>query len=210
MSCKKCKANKCSCITNICINPLIYLFKHVFALIDNTPLSLVNTLTDTLQNGLSISNNEKFCCPDCKDGVYFVGNSTQFALLYTKLTQPNFKLCCQEHLAPAENWNFFQNIKGFDLDCCETDFNQAIQLWLNASALTNSITDLNTIIANGIYESSSFNEYSGMGILFNYLQLNNPELTEDDYLNILNIITTIGIVIECDDCRILIISQSVY
>lgn len=56
--------------------------------------------------------------------------------------------------------------------------------------------------AGGFFETSSYNGYSGMGILYNYLQLNKPTLSEIDYLNMLGILTKVGFKITCVDCRI--------
>ena len=65
-------------------------------------------------------------------------------------------------------------------------------------------------MATGNEESSSFNGYSGLGILFNYLQLNHPELTAEDYLNILGVIVNLGIVIQCNGCEMIISSTDTY
>jgi len=64
--------------------------------------------------------------------------------------------------------------------------------------------------AGGFFETSSYNGYSGMGILYNYLQLNKPTLSEIDYLNMLGILTKVGFKITCVDCRTNIQSIKVF
>lgn len=245
MSCKKCKTSKCTCETNICINPLIYLFKNVFSLVGTDSnnliplevlekiskqnsesgkmtgskesaataaiseegryiLDLPTALIETLLAGISISNNKNLCCPDCKRGVYFLGNAEVFLKL-----EEGADICCLEHLSTVETWLKVLEAIG-DTPCCNTDFNEAIQQWIDSSSSSTANFYLDDLIQLGILESSSFNGYSGLGILFNYLQLNHPELTDEDYLNILGVIVNLGVVIQCAGCEIIISSTETY
>ena len=40
MSCKKCKTNKCECEVTTCINPLIYMIKDAFSLVETSTNNL--------------------------------------------------------------------------------------------------------------------------------------------------------------------------
>jgi hypothetical protein len=57
---------------------------------------------------------------------------------------------------------------------------------------------------------SSFNGYSGLGILLNFLQLNYPNLDEVIYVLIMGVILTYGIVIKCDGCQIQFYTAQTY
>ena len=236
MSCKKCKTTKCTCEAVICINPLIYMMKSALALegtlssnfeiknnlidISNkcldpvTPiecgdyaLNLPEALYKILDSGITISNNKDFCCPDCKTGLYFLGSPQ----IFTSLTNNDVtlkKICCIEHYTTAATW--IQYLKNLDIKCCNTDFAEVINNWINASSTTSTYFYLDALTDLGLVESSSFNAYSGLGILFNFLQLNNPELTSEDYLNILGVIINLGVVIECNGCEMSISSVDTY
>lgn len=236
MSCKKCNSTKCTCSTNICINPLVYAIKSVFSLVgtdsdndqvlailsgitkDGSPgslpvpfdLNLSEALVEVLNNGISISNNKNLCCPDCKNGIYFLGGAENFKTLHLSLLNSTIRICCLEHASTIETWLKVLEETENQYKCCDTDFNEVVQQWFNASSSTSVNFYLDDILTIGVLESSSFNGYSGLGILFNYLQLNHPELTAEDYLNILGVIVNLGIVIQCDGCEMIIASVETY
>lgn len=165
-------------------------------------LDLPTALVEVLLGGSSISNNKNLCCPDCKNGVYFLGSAENFIDLYGTLDGTSTRICCLEHATTLSTWTNVQEALNEPLTCCNTDFADAFDLWINASSSSSALFYLDDILALGVLESSSFNGYSGLGILFNYLQLNHPELTPEDYLNILGLIVTLGLVIQCNDCEI--------
>ena len=128
-------------------------------------------------------------------------------------TDPGFvttKICCLDHASTVQTWADVLGVLKNQYECCNTDFNEIVQQWFNASSSTSVNFYLDDILKTGILESSSFNGYSGLGILFNYLQLNHPELTTEDYLNILGVIVNLGIVIQCNGCEMLIVSTETY
>lgn len=235
MGCKKCNTNKCTCEVTTCMNPLIYMFKGIFSLVgtesDNLQvleilasisnstgpiasptftLDITTALIETLTAGISISNNKNLCCPDCKNGVYFLGGAQNFIDLHTALSLSTTRICCLEHAATIETWLRVLEKTQDQYKCCDTDFNEAVYQWFNASSSTSVNFYLDDILAIGVLESSSFNGYSGLGILFNYLQLNHPELTAEDYLNILGVIVNLGIVIQCNGCEMIMASVETY
>jgi hypothetical protein len=165
------------------------------------PTALISVLT----SGISVSNNKNLCCPDCKSGLYTIGNlESMTALINTDAPE----LCCVEHMSSLQTWSTFSSTwnskyKG-DPKCCNTEFSDVIELWINASSSSNSNFYLDDVINTGIFETSSFNGLSGLGVLFNYLQLSYPTLTADDYLNILGIISSLGVVVSCDKCAMTI------
>ena len=170
-------------------------------------LDLTDALIEALTAGIIISNNKNLCCPDCKRGVYFLGSAEGFLIL----DESNVTFCCLEHLSSVETWlTVLESLGGTDIPCCHTDFNEAVQQWIESSSSSSANFYLDDLIDLGILESSSFNGYSGLGILFNYLQLTHPELTDEDYLNILGVIVNLGIVIQCNDCEMIISSTETY
>ena len=173
-------------------------------------LDLTTALIETLTAGISISNNKNLCCPDCKNGVYFLGGAQNFIDLYAALSLTTTRICCLEHASTVRTWMNVLDETNDQYACCNTDFNEAVQQWFSASSSTSVNFYLDDILEIGILESSSFNGYSGLGILFNYLQLNHPELTAEDYLNILGVIVNLGIVIQCNGCEMIIASTDTY
>jgi hypothetical protein len=168
----------------------------------NVPLALVQVLS----SGISVSNNKNLCCPDCKNGVYFLGGAEKFLQVFNIGTT----ICCLEHSSTIETWLNVLDETQNEYKCCNTDFNEAIQQWFNAASSSSANFYLDDILETGVLESSSFNGYSGLGILFNYLQLNHPELTAEDYLNILGVIVNLGGVIQCNGCEMIIASTETY
>ena len=204
--CKKCNSSKCKCETILCTNPLVYLVKSILPIVENYIPEIKDFVNNNPQVGiaanlyisepvqemlnLSMTNSGNLCCPDCKTGVYYLGNSNFFEQIL-KLGE-NF--CCVEYIGLDLNYN---------LKCCNTDFLNAIQNWIKQLAaydLANSSFSLNDI--SSIVESSSFNGYSGLGIVLEFLQLNYPDLDPIIYVLITGIILIYGIVIKCDGCKI--------
>jgi hypothetical protein len=330
MACVSCKTEKCSCSASICTNPLIYLIDEVFSLIgtqatDLTIYSALNQIVDVpltipttpyihnlstalmkvLKYGLSASSSKELCCADCNS------NKTSYYGNY-QLMSANTSIfptaCCLEYQSSPLLYNALITAVGSPVKCCDTDFVEIIQSWINSASpstapysasfyldklinastfgittavITNAgtlytpaaATTLNVALtggsgtgakatvvtlggivtsititaagqgytvgdtlglpsatftttgvvavftvtvttlitgAGGFFETSSYNGYSGMGILYNYLQLNKPTLNEIDYLNMLGILTKVGFKITCVDCRTNIQSIKVF
>lgn len=169
-------------------------------------LALVAVLT----KGISISNNTNLCCPDCNSGLYVVGSGQVMgSLLNVKDYVP--KLCCVEHQSSLEVWQEFkddwQNVyNNNEPKCCDTDFSDVMKLWTSSANSATANFYLNDLLIIGIFESSSFNTLSGLGILYNYLKTFHADFTAADYLNILGIIVHLGLVVECNNCSITISS----
>ena len=173
-------------------------------------LDLPTALVEVLLSGISISNNKNFCCPDCANGIYFLGSAEGFVDLYNALDGSTTRICCVEHASTVETWIEVEEVTGGEIPCCKTDFSDAFEQWTNAANSSSANFYLDDILALGVIESSSFNGYSGLGILFNYLQLNHPELTGEDYLNILGVIVNLGLVIQCDGCEMVMAQTETY
>ena len=208
MGCNNCNTSKCSCETTICTSPLIYAMKSVFSLVDGNA-NLPTVISDVLTGGISISNNKNLCCPDCSAGIYYLGNAAEFISIFNadQVNKPN--PCCIEHYSSAAVWQSILDLN-VTTNCCDTDFSQAVQNWISESATTSVAFDLDTVVNGGIIESSSFGGYSGLGIIFDFLKLNHPELTATDYLNIFGSIMNEGLVVSCKGCEIFISSAATY
>ena len=234
MSCTKCNSNKCSCETTLCVNPLIFMIKEALSLVGTDGnISLMNNYTTTMTNisknssyvhtgniydlplalvsvlskGISISNNTNLCCPDCKSGLYVVGTvSEMLNLLNVQDYVP--KLCCIEHQSSLYNWEVFVDswvdVYNTQPKCCDTDFSDVMKLWTTSANSATGYFYLDELLKTGIFESSSFNTLSGLGILHNYLKTFHTTLVAADYLNILGIIANLGLVVECNNCSITI------
>ena len=240
MSCKKCKTSQCTCETSLCVNPLIYMIKEAFSLVGtdgsdssiNNAVDILNdiskdnsytnngniydiplALVQVLINGISVSNNETICCPDCKNGIYVIGNRPVMVDIISAETPP--KLCCIEHQSSLFIWNSFLSqwnevYDNTNIKCCDTDFSEVIKLWIASSNSAEGEFYLSEIIERGIFESSSFNGMSGLGILYTYIKTLHSDFTAADYLNILGVITNLGVVVECKGCSITISSAKTF
>jgi len=187
MSCLNCTSNTCICENETCINPLIFLVKTTMPFIQEY---IINNVTAVESLNLSVTNSEKLCCPSCQNGIYFLGDKTNFELLINQ----NQTFCCIEYLAlNTEN----------SINCCGTDFINSIQRWIELlipNLTVDSpfqITDLNSLI-----EGSNFNGQSSLGVVLNYLQLTYPTLSINVYILLMDIILKYGIVIKCNGCKI--------
>lgn len=224
MSCKKCNTNKCTCETNLCINPLIYLVKTALPIIQNyipeikevidnnnggkaavglkEEGGILDTYDPSLYINLSMTNSGTLCCPDCKNGIYYLGNQDYF----NQIADAGERFCCIESLGLN-----LKESKNANIKCCDTDFLSAVQNWIQQLSnydLANasfSIGDINSIV-----ESSSFNGYSGLGIVLNFLQLNYPDLDPVLYVLFIGVILTYGIVIKCEGCKITFYTAQTY
>ena len=206
MSCKKCNTNKCTCETNLCTNPLVYLVKTALPIVEN----YIPEIEDFFANNsggdisdyinLSMTNSGTLCCPDCKNGIYYLGNQDYF----NQIVKAGENVCCVEYLGLDAN-----SPKG--VKCCDTDFLSAVQNWIKQLSnydLMNSSFSLGDL--NSIVESSSFNGYSGLGIVLNFLQLNYPNLDPVLYILFIGVILTYGIVIKCEGCKISFYTAQTY
>jgi len=329
MACVSCKTEKCSCSASICTNPLIYLIDEVFSLIgtqatDLTIYSALNQIVDVpltvpstpyihnlstalmkvLKYGLSASSSKELCCADCNSNKTSYYGNYQLMIANSSVFPT---ACCLEYQSSPLLYNALVTAVGSPIKCCDTDFVEIIQSWINSASpstapysasfyldklinastfgITTAVittagtgyvpaaaTTLNVALtggsgtgakatvvtlggivtsititaagqgytvgdtlglpssvfsagtgavftvtattlvtgAGGFFETSSYNGYSGMGILYNYLQLNKPTLSEIDYLNMLGILTKVGFKITCVDCRTNIQSIKVF
>tara|TARA_R110001592_G_scaffold64112_2_gene196827 strand:- start:3526 stop:4257 length:732 start_codon:yes stop_codon:yes gene_type:complete len=241
MSCKKCLGSKCTCQAAVCENPLLYAVKEAISLVGTTctdakipteyaaiieqgtaptvPFThtIDSAMISVLLNGISISNNKNICCPDCDSGVYFIGDSTEITDFLNKSATHYSKICCLEHESSVAIWKtlqtFYETLSGnAKIQCCNTDFKDKLSQWVALSESTNAYFNLDTLLNAGTFEASSFNLYSGLGIILDYLQLNQKTLTATDYLNILGIILKLGFVVNCEsgDCNIQISAMKTY
>jgi len=181
-------------------------------------LTLPQALVKLLRDGINISTNKELCCPDCSSKINIFGN---FARMTEQITayglQSANKLCCFEHQSSDASATSIDSLwvtqSTTPVKCCNTDFSDVIQQWItSASYITtgaytalfylDSLIGPPTGTGAGFFETSSYNGFSGIGLLYNYLQLNAPTLTQIDYLNILGILSTYGVKIECTGCSI--------
>jgi hypothetical protein len=226
------------CVATICTSPLIYLIKDAYLLVgststnlsvfttldticDNAPVTptspfehtLITALTQVLTSGILISNNDFLCCSDCASGLYFLGDLDSTTDLISSQV-PSADICCVEHYSSVSTWSTF--LQTWILTnssapvCCNSDFSELAQQWFTEANSSTAYFYLDALINNGVFEISAFNNHSGLGILFNYLMLNHPELTSDDYLNLLGVLIKLGVVIKCDGCSINISSTTTY
>jgi hypothetical protein len=231
MACSKCNKNTCTCTATLCTNPLIHTLDQAFSIvgtnyngpqIGNTPVTTEHTiytaLYTVLNTGIVATNTTRLCCPDCTDprGFYFLGDCSNLAAVVNYFT-PVGKVakypCCIEYKTNVSQLSCLVTAIGGTLPpCCNTDFMSAYNAWMEAMelGLLPITVDYNTLNDLELIEASAFNGYSGLGIMFNYLQTAYPELTPLDYYGLYLVIVTYGMVVKCGDCNITIGSANLF
>jgi len=231
MACSTCNKNACTCNTTLCANPLIHALNQAFAIvgtsysgpqIGNTPIvtehTIYTALYSVLNTGIVATNTLRLCCPDCTDprGFYFLGSTVNLANVVSYFTpvgsNPKYPCCIEYKTNVAQLDSLIEAVGGTLPPCCNTDFISAYDAWIEASELSSlsipiSYSDLNDL---ALIEASAFNGYSGLGIMFNYLQTAHPELTPLDYYGIYSVISSYGLVVKCGDCNITIGSANLF
>tara|TARA_R100000654_G_scaffold27795_1_gene52127 strand:- start:355 stop:1086 length:732 start_codon:yes stop_codon:yes gene_type:complete len=241
MSCKKCLNSKCTCETSVCENPLLYAVKEAISLVGTkctdpkieteyaaiieqgtaptVPFthSIDSAMISVLLNGISISNDKNICCPDCNSGLYFIGDDTEITDFLNDSASNYLKICCLEHESSVAVWKTINTLyktqsSNAKIQCCDTDFKDKLTQWVALCESTDAYFNLDTLLNAGVFEASSFNLYSGLGIILDYLQSRQLSLTATDYLNILGIILKLGFVVNCEngDCNIQISAMKTY
>jgi hypothetical protein len=202
---KKCPPSKCTCDTpNCCINPYIYFFKSVFALTKDNAYTLLEALEFRLNQGFALASNPNLCCPDCEDGPHILASAETY-LKYAEAVG-SAETCCVNYFGTnrliSENYT----------NCCESDFTDAVSLWIDTAAPLGNQEDLTLtgIIERGIIEVSTFSNCSSLGILFRYLQSKHRTITSKDYTDILAFLLDRGVVTFCDGCAIYMLTVEDY
>jgi hypothetical protein len=231
MACSKCNKTSCTCTATLCTNPLIHTLDQAFSIIGtnyngpqigNTPVTTEHTiytaLYTVLNTGIVATNTTRLCCPDCTDprGFYFLGDCSNLAAVvnyFTPVGKTAKYPCCIEYKTNIAQLDCLVTAIGGTLPpCCNTDFMSAYNAWMEAAELGSLpvTVDYNTLNDLELIEASAFNGYSGLGIMFNYLQTAHPELTPLDYYGLYIVIVTYGIVVKCGDCNITIGSANLF
>ena len=231
MACQSCNKNTCTCNTTLCANPLIHALNQAFTIlgtsysgpqIGNTPITTEHTiytaLYSVLNSGIVATNTSRLCCPDCTDprGFYFLGGCTNLGQVvdyFTPVGQTAKYQCCIEYKTNVAQLACLTAAVGGKLpECCNTDFMSAYDAWMEASAFGSLTVPVNYSDLSDLelIEASAFNGYSGLGIMFNYLQTAHPELTPLDYYGIYLVIANYGVVVKCGDCNITIGSANLF
>lgn len=195
-------------------NPLVYLLKQAVYKANNESITIGSALNSLLQSSMMLSNNGKFCCPDCIDNkaFYFLGNIQDFISVITALglnaaaTSTKVLPCCVSKNLLGDgmiqyNDLFVTPTVDKTPACCKTEFSTALQELFNRSS---SSTTGNTL------EVSSFGNKSGIQIMLDFFDTLDPVLSASDYNEIITVLDTVGnsIVIKCVGCDIFIGSSA--
>lgn len=209
-----------------CINPIYKLVEYLNTQINSTTTDtqfrdlLTLTLNTTL-NGYKISKrlNPTVCCPDCptdecNGGTYYFGNVVNMISFYQNyVISENEKLgnrlCCSNFLG---NYVSAQQSGISDLQklyiCCNKFSTEYItQFLLRMEDLYDADNALHvtmcadypyiTVVGNGVFEYSLFNEDSGLGDILAATEL----ILNDSFKFIfLMYILNEGIVMTCSEC----------
>lgn len=195
-------------------NPLVYLLKQAVYKANNESITVGSALNSLLQSSMMLSNNGKFCCPDCVDNkaFYFLGNIQDFISVITALglnaAAESTKVlpCCVSKNLLADsiiqyNDLFVSSTVNKTPSCCKTQFSDALQELYNRSSLSTT---------GSLLEVSSFGNKSGIQIMLDFFDTLDPLLAASDYNEIITVLDTVGnsIVIKCVGCDIFIGSSA--
>ena len=197
--------NCCNSSTTDCVNPLIALFKKAQGLV-TTEVTIGAAITTVLTDGIVMTHNGKYCCPDCdaRFGYYYLGGRVphlQIAALMNQVPAEVFVKypCCLNSSFTASNQALFSaDFEGAEVPCCESDFSESVDL----------VSEITGDTVGDLIEASTFGGQSGLGILLQYLQL--EEVSAADILLIFEAIVATGVVIKCFECDIFIGSPTAF
>jgi hypothetical protein len=200
------------------INPLVHLFKEAVYRSNDTNDSIAESLDAILEEGLYISSNGEFCCPDCVDNkaFYFLGEINSFSDVIQALgldaaavSTKTLPCCVNKHLSSesiiAYNDLFVTPTVNKLPGCCNTGFLSAMQNLLNASD-----SDINL---GSLIEVSSFGNKSGISIILDFLNTLTPLLTKAEIGDIFADVIAVnlkGIVIKCVGCDMFIANSQTF
>lgn len=196
-----CCQNKC----DHCNNPLIELYKKASLAVNGDDVTIATETLRLLTNGLFLSNSGKICCPDCthKYGFYFLGGYDVYKELSTlfqqinggEITDPKKYPCCLNHSLTALNAVDYETAyENLQPPCCNTNFAEVI---FNLSENVPDVT-----ISENIIEASTFEGQSGLGILLEWLIVDDQ--STEDIGDFFEVIKEQGLVIKCFGCDIFI------
>lgn len=193
-----------------CVNPLTYIFGEVFARAKKNNISPEIPLGRILSTGLILSNNGKFCCPDCTDryGFYYLGNIPNWNII-SELLKFNTSSescafpCCVNVEATVETYPDYADNMPIIPPCCDTGFIEGIFRLLQTVSSGDFASD-------GIVEASSIEGKSMISPIMDELYKNNPFISAPEIGAVFEAIMTLGIAIKCFDCSIIVAGTEVF
>jgi hypothetical protein len=200
-----------SCV--VCKHPLEYLIDQIYNSDVNHDISnFIAKATTLLNTGIIASNDAGICCPDCNDkyGFYFLGGLAKFnALAVTfkfNTTSVSCKApCCLNiYIDKATHAIYSSNIK-IKPDCCNTSFTSDVAI------LGQMINNPALFSAMGLIEFNTIREASSIGTLVTSIAAKYSGITETEWSAIFTaLFDTLGIVVKCFDCGIIIASANTF
>jgi hypothetical protein len=191
-----------------CKNILKELIDIASANIKVNGSTLAAEMTSVLTGGLLALNKGDYCCPDCTgaDSFYFLGGYDALNDLAINInlwtSYGDVFACCVNSHSNATNGQdingFLTTIGGANYECCESNFQEAvnsvIQLYPGVSSTINT----------GVVEMSAFDNKSLIDQIGVWIKEANQYITPEEIAAVYGVILTSGVVIKCNDCKILI------
>lgn len=205
-----------------CINPLVEVFdtilESIFPFQDPEDLTkyIIDLINDTFNNGLVLGKACGACCPDCITGRYVLSSVASFPPYYsaTYKAEPPAQVgspCCIEvtstYSAAYQDYLYALSQAPATGTCdCDSNYNVCLELLKGLF----SAPVWTTILQTGIVEESTLGGYTSLCILKGFIEALPPILSEEQKAEILQAILNVGIVVECTENSITIISIETY
>jgi hypothetical protein len=180
-----------------CTNPIKYFLDNLLTQ-PLTPEDFGRITSALLSSGQLITDCN-ICCPDCTETKrYVIASAATYALYYPKFYSLPSCLpeCCIQKDVPLTVYQesllaLFTETPP-PTNCCDNNFGECSQ------NIKNLLDEFSYIVyENGIVEESTINGSSGLCLFVNFLNSLPTAFTLEDKANLLNLILSEGLVIDC-------------
>lgn len=196
-----------------CKHPLEYLIDQIYNSDVNHDISnFIAKATTLLNSGIITANDDRLCCPDCdnKYGFYFLGGLAKFGALATTFkfntNSTSCKApCCLNIHADRPTHAIYSSLIKIKPECCNTSFTSDVAI------LGQMINNPALFLSMGLIEFSTIRGASSIGPLVTSISSKYPGITEVEWSAIFTaLFDTLGIVVKCFDCNIIIASTNTF
>jgi hypothetical protein len=205
-----------------CINPLVDIFDtitdSIIPLPDPEDLTkyIIDLITNTFNNGLVLGKACGACCPDCETGRYVLSSVIAYPPYYsaTYKAEPPVLTgspCCIQvtstySVAYQEYLQVLSEAPSTGICDCDSNYDVCLEQLKDLF----SAPVWTTILQTGIVEESTLGGYTSLCILRGFIASLPSALSESQKAEILQAILNVGIVVECTENSITIISIETY
>jgi hypothetical protein len=194
-----------------CVNPVQYILDIAINGSPSTDYAdILATIESTLTNGIILTECD-LCCPDCNGQApqdsdpYVLGNTLNFIDIITYLGEGQTWACCLNVEASLIAYSTFNEAIGdITFNTCCNEFGPC------ANNISDAVENYSDILTDGIVEYNSLNGDTALCTLLDTLQAIAPSLTPLELQDLIIAILGLGIVVDCQNGKIMISSIPTY